>query len=145
VTSRSAADLDRVWQALVTLVMDTRGDWRRNVSEATGLPFSRVRALRRIARGPTTLRALAEEMSCDAPAATVAVNDLERRGFVTRHADADDRRVKIVTLTPEGKQAMKAIRHVTDRAPEALATLPASDIAELTRILEPLTRTRTRR
>jgi DNA-binding MarR family transcriptional regulator len=142
VTSRASADLDRVWQALVTLVMDTRGDWRRNVSEATGLPFTRVRALKRIANGPMTLRALAEAMSCDAPAATVAVNDLEERGFVTRHADEDDRRVKIVTLTPEGKQAMKAVRQVTDRAPEALAALPATDIAELTRILEPLTRSR---
>jgi DNA-binding MarR family transcriptional regulator len=138
VTSRSAADLDRVWQALVTLVMDTRSDWRRNVSEATGLPFSRVRALKRIADGPMTLRALAEAMSCDAPAATVAVNDLEGRGYVTRQADVDDRRVKIVTLTPEGKQAMRAVRQVTDRAPEALAALPAKDIAELTRILAPL-------
>lgn len=141
-TSRSSADLDRIWQALVTLVMDSRGDWRRNVSEATGLPFSRVRALRRIAKGPTTLRALAEEMSCDAPAATVAVNDLEKRGFVTRHPDADDRRVKIVTLTPEGKQAMKAVRHVADHAPGVLAALSARDVAELTRILEPLTRSR---
>ena len=141
-TSRSAADLDRVWQALVALVMDTRDDWRRNVGEATGLPFSRVRALKRIADGPMTLRALAEAMSCDAPAATVAVNDLEERGYVTRHADADDRRVKIVTLTLKGKQAMKAVRQVTDRAPEALAALPARDIAELTRILAPLTRSR---
>jgi DNA-binding MarR family transcriptional regulator len=142
VTARSSTDLDRVWQALVTLVMDTRGDWRRKVSEATGLPFSRVRALKRIAQGPMTLGALAEAMSCDAPAATVAVNDLEERGLVTRHADANDRRMKIVTVTPEGKQAMKAVRQVTDRAPEALATLPARDIAELTRILEPLTRSR---
>jgi DNA-binding MarR family transcriptional regulator len=122
--------------------MDTRDDWRRNVGEATGLPFSRVRALKRIADGPMTLRALAEAMSCDAPAATVAVNDLEERGYVTRHADADDRRVKIVTLTLKGKQAMKAVRQVTDRAPEALAALPARDIAELTRILAPLTRSR---
>ncbi len=120
--------------------MDTRGDWRRNVSEATGLPFSRVRALRRIAKGPMTLRTLAEAMGCDAPAATVAVNDLEARGLVERRADAEDRRVKIVTLTPEGKRAIKAIRQVTDRAPEALAALPGHEIAELVRILEPITR-----
>jgi len=139
-TSRPSADIDQIWQALVALVMDTRGDWRRNASAATGLPFSRVRALRRVAKGPMTLRELAEAMSCDAPAATVAVNDLEERGLVVRTADAGDRRVKIVTLTAEGKRAMKALQRVTERTPEVLAALPARDVAELRRIFEPLTR-----
>jgi DNA-binding MarR family transcriptional regulator len=139
-TSRPSPDIDQIWQALVTLVMDTRGDWRRNVTEATGLPFSRIRALRRVAERPRTLRELAEAMGCDAPAATVAVNDLEERGLVARNADAEDRRLKIVTVTAEGKRAMKAVRQVSDRAPDAIAALPPRDVAELRRILEPLTR-----
>jgi DNA-binding MarR family transcriptional regulator len=134
----SGREIDRVWQALVALVMETRGDWRRKVSEATGLPFSRVRALHRIARGPITLRELAYAMGCDAPAATVAVNDLEERGLVERRADAEDRRVKIVSLTTEGKRAMSAMRQVSDRAPEAIAGLPQGDLVELARIFGPL-------
>jgi DNA-binding MarR family transcriptional regulator len=137
--SRSAGrEIDRVWQALVALVMETRGDWRRKVSEATGLPFSRVRALHRIARGPITLRELAYAMGCDAPAATVAVNDLEERGLVERRADAEDRRVKIVSLTAEGKRAMSAMRQLSDRAPVAITGLPQGDLVELARILGPL-------
>jgi DNA-binding MarR family transcriptional regulator len=139
---RTGAKLDRIWRVLVALVIDSRGDWRRKVSLATGLPFSRVRALRRIANGPMTLGALAEAMGCDAPAATVAVNELEERGLVQRRADAEDRRVKIVSLTAEGKRTMRAVRQVTDRAPAALAALPSGDVAELVRIFEPLVRAR---
>lgn len=141
---RPSAELDRVWQALVSLVMETRGDWRRNVSNATGLPFSRIRALRRIAARPLTLGELADAMGCDAPAATVAVNDLEARGLVERRADEHDRRVKIVSLTAEGKRAMSAVRQVTDAAPAALSELPAGDLADLVRILKPLAHGKTK-
>jgi DNA-binding MarR family transcriptional regulator len=140
VSARSSAELDRVWQALVSLVMDTRGDWRRSASEVTGLPFSRIRALRRVARGPMTLRDLAYAMGCDAPAATVAVNDLEERGLVERRADAEDRRVKIVSLTDEGRRIVNALRQVPDHAPPPLSELPPEDLVELVRILKPLAR-----
>ncbi len=139
-SARSSAELDRVWQALVSLVMDTRGDWRRSASEVTGLPFSRIRALRRVARGPMTLRDLAYAMGCDAPAATVAVNDLEERGLVERRADAEDRRVKIVSLTDEGRRIVNALRQVPDHAPPPLSELPPADLVELVRILKPLAR-----
>ncbi|MDB5976257.1 MAG: MarR family transcriptional regulator, partial [Nevskia sp.] len=71
---KTGNEADRIWQQLVTLVMDSRGDWRRQVIELTGLPFSRVRALRRLVDAPLTLVDLAYAMSTDAPAATVAVN-----------------------------------------------------------------------
>ena len=60
--TRERSEVDRVWQAIVGMVMDTRGDWRRKVAEATGLPFTRVRALKRLNGGPLTLRALAEAL-----------------------------------------------------------------------------------
>ena len=141
-SARSSADVDRIWQALVSLVMETRGDWRRNVSEATGLPFSRIRALHRGADRPMAVGELAEAMGCDAPAATVAVNDLEERGLVERRAHPEDRRVKIVSLTEEGKRVMGALRQVKDPPPALLAELPPLDVADLVRILKPLTRTR---
>jgi DNA-binding MarR family transcriptional regulator len=120
--------------------MDTRGDWRRKVAEATGLPFTRVRALRRLSDGPLTLRDLAHSLGSDAPAATVAVNDLERRGLVARRAHPDDRRSKMVSLTTAGRAALRAARSVTDPVPEALATLPPEDVAALRRIFEGLGR-----
>jgi len=74
------------------------------------------------------------------PAATVAVNDLEERGLVERRADAEDRRVKIVSLTDEGRRIVNALRQVPDHAPPPLSELPPEDLVELVRILKPLAR-----
>jgi DNA-binding MarR family transcriptional regulator len=75
---------DEVWQVMSSLVFDNRDSWRRAVVERSGLPFSRIRVLRRLARGPMTVKQVAAAATMDAPAATVAVNDLEDRGLVVR-------------------------------------------------------------
>jgi DNA-binding MarR family transcriptional regulator len=136
----SRKEVDRAWQLLVALVMDSRGDWRRKVAEATGLPFTRVRALRRLADGPLKLNELAEALDSDAPSVTVAVNDLEKRGLVERRAHPDDRRAKLVSLTPAGRRTLAAARSVTERAPDAFAAMAGKDVGVLLRILEPLAR-----
>jgi DNA-binding MarR family transcriptional regulator len=128
-------DVDRVWQAIVTLVMDSRGDWRKMVSEATGLPFSQIRALKRLAGGPLTLSELATAMDADAPAATVAVNGLEERGLVERKARHEDRRVKTVSLTAEGKKVLRQAKALVERAPEPFRSLSDADVALLRRII----------
>jgi DNA-binding MarR family transcriptional regulator len=127
-------ELDRVWRAIVTLVMETRGDWRRNVSEATGLPFTRLRALRRLAKSELTLRDLAESLGTDAPAATVTVNDLEERGLVTRREHPEDRRAKLVSLTPAGRAIVRIEKNVPDPIPEPLTALSAEEMKMLVRI-----------
>lgn len=129
----SAAD---VWRQLVSLVMDSRGDWRRSVTDATGLPFSRVRALWRLADRPLTLAELAEAMAVDAPAATVAVNDLERRALVRRTPHPTNRRAKLVQLTDEGLRTVRVARSVVDNPPPAVAALSATELAELGHLLE---------
>jgi DNA-binding MarR family transcriptional regulator len=142
--SRDGGEMDRVWKAIVALVMDTRGDWRRKVAEATGLPFTRTRALRRLAAGPLTLRALAESLGTDAPAATVAVNDLAQRGLVTRSEHPDDRRAKLVSLTAAGRAALRAERSVVDHPPASFAALSAEDVRTLARIFDGATAGRVR-
>jgi DNA-binding MarR family transcriptional regulator len=122
---------------MVSLVMDS-ADWKKKVSETVGIPFSRVRALRRLDAGPLTLRELAESLAKDAPATTVAVNDLEERGLVERRPHPTDGRTKLVSLTAAGKRVLAAARAVTDQAPQRLADLPARDLAELRRILTSL-------
>jgi DNA-binding MarR family transcriptional regulator len=128
-------DIDRVWQAIVTLVMDSRGDWRRRVSEATGLPFTQVRALKRLSNAPLTLSELASALDADAPAATVAVNGLEKRGLVERKALHDDRRMKTVSLTREGKKVLRQAKALVELAPENLRSLSNGEVALLKQIL----------
>jgi DNA-binding MarR family transcriptional regulator len=135
-----SADVDRVWQALVAIVMDGLGDWRRKVADATGLPFTRVRVLRRLDSGPLTMSELAEASSSDAPATTVAVNDLERRGLVLRSPRPDDRRVKMVSLTAAGRRTLATANRVKQPAPEPFASLADQDVVALSCIIDRLAR-----
>ena len=75
--------------------------------------------------------------SSDAPATTVAVNDLEDRGLVERNPHPDNRRAKLVSLTPAGRKLIElARRTVRDDAPPAVQELSKTDLAHLRRILE---------
>ena len=86
---------DDVWRAMASLVIDNRDSWKRAVVERTGLPFSRIRILSRLARRPMSVKQIAQAATIDAPAATVAVNDLESRGLVVRETDPANRRCKM--------------------------------------------------
>ena len=126
---------DEVWRDLTALVFDHRDRWRRAVIEQTGLPFSRVRVLKRLAREPLTVKQLAYAATVDAPAATVAVNDLEERGLVVREIDPANRRCKLVSLTEAGRTLLARIDRVEDPAPDALAALDAEDLEAVRAIL----------
>lgn len=125
---------DQVWNALVSLVMDTLSDWRRRITEATGVPFGQYRVLRRLIDGPLALHALAESAGIDAPATTVAVNDLERRGLVVRQTHPTNRRMKLVSITRAGREVVMRGKSVTERAPEAFASLSAAQLAAIAKV-----------
>ena len=133
----SGSEADRIWQTMVALVWETRGEWRRKVIEVSGLPFSRARILWRLLDEPKTLKQIADITSSDAPATTVAVNDLENRGLVERHPHPENRRAKLVSITPAGRKLIElARRTVRDDAPPAVQHLSKTDLAHLRRILE---------
>ena len=133
------SDAERTWRLMVELVMETRGEWRCKVSDATGLPFSRVRALWRLERGPRTLSELADDMGTDAPAATVLINALEERSLVKRTPHPTDRRAKLVSLTAAGRRMVDIVEKITDQPPDALESLPTEELKRLRRTLEKLT------
>ena len=97
--------------------------------EQTGLPFSRIRILSRLSRRSMTVKQVAHAATMDAPAATVAVNDLEERGLVVRETDPTNRRCKVVSLTDAGRAMVRKIDAVDDPAPEVFwpsSTTPSS-------------------
>lgn len=139
--AHSGGEADVIWQMMVGLVWETRSEWRRNVSSATGLPFSRARILWRLVDAPMTLKQIADETGSDAPATTVAVNDLEDRGLVARHPHPENRRAKLVSLTRAGQELVDLIvRTVHDDAPPGFQQLSKTDLAHLRRILERVNR-----
>jgi DNA-binding MarR family transcriptional regulator len=115
------------------LVLDN--ERRRAVSEAVGLSFGRIRALRRINRAPMTMGELATKLGIDAPYATLVVDDLERQGLVERRPHPTDRRAKLVTTTARGAAAAGRAEDIMNRPPAALASLGADDLDTLARIL----------
>ncbi|WP_029110275.1 MarR family transcriptional regulator [Mycobacterium sp. URHD0025] len=126
---------DEVWRVLTRVVFDHRDSWRRAVIEESGLPFSRIRILRRLQRAPMTVKQLAHAATVDAPAATVAVNDLEERGLVVRAIDPANRRTKLVSLTEAGRALLARIDRIEDPAPDVLAALGPRDLEALRAIL----------
>jgi DNA-binding MarR family transcriptional regulator len=129
---------DEVWRAMAALVIDNRDSWRRAVVEETGLPFSRIRILKRLHRQPMTVKQVAQAATIDAPAATVAVNDLEARGLVVRETDPANRRCKLVSLTDAGRDVVRQIDALPDPAPQVLASLSDDELQALQVIMDKL-------
>ena len=121
------------WAVMSDLVL--ANERRQEVSEAVGLPFSRVRALRRIAAAPMTLTALAAAMSVDPPNCTAVVDDLEQRGLVERRAHPTDRRSKLVHITAAGARLARRAQRLWERPPAALRDLTADELRTLADIL----------
>ncbi|MFF0866046.1 MarR family winged helix-turn-helix transcriptional regulator [Nonomuraea sp. NPDC003560] len=124
----------RVWAAMYDLVL-RQEDRRKEVAETLGMSFFRVKALRRLLAGPMSMRELTAELSTDKPYTTLMVDDLERRGHVTRSVSPDDRRSKIVTLTPAGMAAAEEAERILARPPRSLLALDPGDLAALDRIM----------
>ena len=129
---------DEVWRTMAAVVIDNRDSWKRAVVERSGLPFSRIRILRRLGRRPMSVKELAHAATIDAPAATVAVNDLEERGLVVREIDPSNRRCKIVSLTEAGHTMLRVIDSTDDPAPRALASLDDAELKSLRAIVDKL-------
>src|ERR1700733_9991133 len=98
-------------------VFDNRDVWRRDVVEVSGLPFSRIRVLRRLARRSMTAKQIAEGATMDAPATTVAFISPEGRGLTVPEPDPTNRRSKLVSLTDDGYRVVANINGVEDPAP----------------------------
>ncbi|WP_019630979.1 MarR family winged helix-turn-helix transcriptional regulator [Actinomadura atramentaria] len=123
----------RAWHNLRVLLQE-RGDRRREVTEELGMSFFRTKALRRIAQRPMTLRDLADALITDRPYTTLVVDDLERRGLVERTTNPADRRSKIVSATEAGRAVAARAEEILGRPPASLYALPPEDLAALDRI-----------
>ncbi|MFL5913897.1 MAG: MarR family transcriptional regulator [Gaiellaceae bacterium] len=128
----------RAWRAVTEIALDR--DRKIAVSEALGLSWTRVLALRRLAVEPHTLRALAERLAADPPYVTLMIDDLEQRGLVRRMPHPKDRRAKLVELTAAGRAAAERADAILDEPPAELCDIPEKDLATVLRVLERIAR-----
>jgi MarR family 2-MHQ and catechol resistance regulon transcriptional repressor len=76
-------------------------------------------------RGPQPVNTIGQRIHLTSGSVTTAVDRLEERGFVRRGHDPNDRRARVVSLTPEGTKCISRIfghhKEAMDLAGEALS------------------------
>jgi DNA-binding MarR family transcriptional regulator len=84
---------------------------------------------------PLPMGRLAETLSCDASNVTGLVDRLESRGLVRRRPSVEDRRIKVLDLTPTGSRLRTQLLDRMTTPPTTLKRLSVRDQRELVRIL----------
>lgn len=139
-------DLDRDVEGItVRLQVLTRYlDRRREAELATyGLQPWEFKTLHMLRRGGPPYRAtpgqLARQLGMSPAALTNRLDALERRGYVERAHDRDDRRKVVATLTAEGNQLWeRGIGDILRLEEELIHHLPAPDRTRLNDLLRDL-------
>jgi DNA-binding MarR family transcriptional regulator len=72
------------------------------------LSFTQVKALFTLERGERSVGEIGAALGLSLPATSRAVDGLSQRGFVVRRESAEDRRSKLVALTPQGREVLEA-------------------------------------
>jgi MarR family transcriptional regulator, organic hydroperoxide resistance regulator len=90
-----------------------RGRASRRPSD--GVSLAQFNVLDPLLDGPLTVGQVAEAAGVAPPTATRMLDGLVERGFVSRAADAADRRAVIMSLTPAGRRAATAKAREYDR------------------------------
>lgn len=95
---------------------------------ATGLSPMEVHAIRALdAEVPTPTLELAGQIHCEPSNITTIVDRLARAGLITRAPHPDDRRVRLITLTPQGQVARGQVDAYLATPPAAINRLSAAD------------------
>jgi DNA-binding MarR family transcriptional regulator len=84
---------------------------------------------------PIPMGRLAETLACDASNVTGLVDRLESRGLVRRRPSAEDRRMKVLDLTPTGSRLRAQLINRMTAPPVLIARLSAREQRTLVRIL----------
>jgi DNA-binding MarR family transcriptional regulator len=100
-------------------------------TEPGELSLAQFQVLEPLLDGACHSGALAEQGGVTAPTATRMIDGLVTRGIVVREPDPTDRRAVLVSLTPEGKRAMKAKLAKVSAARKSIAAAFADDEQEL--------------
>ncbi|MFL5640032.1 MAG: MarR family winged helix-turn-helix transcriptional regulator [Gemmatimonadaceae bacterium] len=123
-----AALASEAWNRLFNFFVGTRAQ-RDRVLGRLGLTPNDARALTALGVvAGRTMRSLADEWKCDASNATWIIDRLEKRGLAERRPKPEDRRVKLVVLTPAGAKVRKQLLDGLSAAPAELLALPRATL-----------------
>jgi DNA-binding MarR family transcriptional regulator len=96
-----------------------------------------IKTLMRLAREDgVSMGEMARGLGCDPSYVTALVDDLDERGLARRPPSPDDRRVKTIVLTDEGRRVAKEIDDVLSVPPTAFGALTSSELSQLRDLLD---------
>ena len=109
-------------------------------TEAQGITPVQYAALQTVANAPgIDQRGLARTIGFDTSTIAAVIDRLEARGLLQRAVSPEDRRVRLLTLTAEGRSVLEAVLPGMRRAQERmLEPLPRAERAEFMRMLKQL-------
>ena len=141
-----AKDQHQLRQAYTHTLLLAGRQWRRladAAAEAHGISEARALPLVLIGRlgGAPRQNALAEAVGIEGPSLVRLLDSLERRGFIERREDENDRRARGIHLTRAGRDlAVRAARIGNSLQKRLLDSVPANDLEICERVLETLER-----
>jgi len=87
---------------------------------------------------PVAMGELADTLACDKSNVTGLVDRLESRGLIRRRPSSEDRRLKVLDLTPAGERLRAVVLERMGTPPDSLARLSAEEQRVLVKILKHL-------
>src|SRR2546421_3004322 len=115
------------WQLLVKLFFTQRADLPTVAAEFELSP-AQCHVLHFLdPERPIAMGRIAEALACDASNVTGLVDRLESRGLVRRQPSAEDRRSKVLELTPAGGRLRSIVLQHMTTPPEILHRLSADE------------------
>ena len=88
-----------------------------------------------------TQAALAESIGADKTRIIPTLDELQAKGYIERHADPDDRRVRLLAITEAGRKLKDAVQEGIQRGEERwLSVLSADERRVFVRALQEMTR-----
>ena len=131
-------DACAAWRLLVRFSLLQRASLPTLAAELDLSP-AQCQVLHVIAPGrPIPMRELAEALACDASNVTGLVDRLESRGLVHRRPSTEDRRVRVLGLTPAGARVRAVLVARMAAPPKTLSRLSVDEQRALARLLERL-------
>jgi len=140
VDTGAPAELAEQLLALWRAVMVPRGVSAYAIFEELDLTLTQVKALSALApEAELTVKELAELLGLSLPGASRAVDALVERGLLGRREDTTDRRMKRLTCTAAGRDALRRLDEARLAGLEQFtATLPATQRKRLSGALAPI-------
>ena len=129
---------EEAWELLLRFFFSQRKDLPGLAAEFELSP-AQCHVLHLIEPGrPIAMGELADTLACDKSNVTGLVDRLESRGLVRRRPSQEDRRLKVLDLTPAGARLRAVVLERLGKPPETLARLSPDEQRALVKILKHL-------